>query len=42
MPTMNFLSSEVDDFQAFTDAYLVLKGTGIDEEEARRCVKTEY
>ena len=28
------LSSEVDDFQAFTDAYLVLKGTGIDEEEA--------
>lgn len=28
------LSSEVDDFQAFTDAYLVLKGTGIDEEDA--------
>ena len=28
------LSSEVDDFQAFTDAYLVLKGTGIAEEDA--------
>lgn len=28
------LSSEVDDFQAFTDAYLVLKGTGIVEEDA--------
>lgn len=29
------LSSEVDDFQAFTDAYLVLKGAGIDEEDAK-------
>jgi SPP1 family phage portal protein len=28
------LSSEVDDFQAFTDAYLVLKGCGIAEEDA--------
>lgn len=27
------LSSEVDDFQAFTDAYLVLKGTGVAEED---------
>lgn len=27
------LSSEVDDFQAFTDAYLVLKGIGIDAEQ---------
>lgn len=27
------LSSEVDDFQAFTDAYLVLKGITVDEEE---------
>ena len=30
------LSSEVDDFQAFTDAYLVLKGAGIDEEDAKQ------
>lgn len=28
------LSSEVDDFQAFTDAYLVLKGVGMDAETA--------
>lgn len=30
------LSSEVDDFQAFTDAYLILKGTGIDTETAKQ------
>lgn len=31
----NLLSSEVDDFQAFCDAYLVLKGCTADEEDIR-------